>query len=78
MTYRVEQWVRKITSPIIVKIGDKSMIMSNGEQLADYAFDKYYCVSEVSVIDDKIIIVLVENSRVNDTTWIGEEQASFF
>ena len=78
MTYKIEQWVKKITSPIILKIGDESMIMANGEQLTEHDFDRYYLISEVGVLDNKILIVLAENDRVNDTTWIGEEQAGFF
>ena len=78
MTYRVEQWVRKITSPVMVRIGDENIKMADGKQLAERSFDRSYLISEVSALDDMILIVLVENDKVNDITWVGEEQASFF
>ena len=78
MTYRVEQWVRKITSPVMVKIGDENIKMADGKQLAERSFDRPYLISEVSALDDMILIVLVENDKTNDITWVGEEQASFF
>ena len=78
MTYRIEQWVRKITSPVMVKIGDENIKMADGKQLAERSFDRSYLISEVSALDDMILIVLVENDKTNDITWVGEEQASFF
>lgn len=78
MTYRIEQWVRKITSPVMVRIGDENIKMADGKQLAERSFDRSYLISEVSALDDMILIVLVENEKVNDITWVGEEQASFF
>ncbi len=78
MTYRIEQWVRKITSPVMVKIGDENIKMADGKQLAERSFDRPYLISEVSALDDMILIVLVENDKTNDITWVGEEQASFF
>ena len=78
MTYRIEQWVRKITSPVMVKIGDENIKMADGKQLAERSFDRSYLISEVRALDDMILIVLVENDKTNDITWVGEEQASFF
>ena len=78
MTYRIEQWVRKITSPVMVRIGDENIKMADGKQLAERSFDRPYLISEVSALDDMILIVLVENDKTNDITWVGEEQASFF
>jgi len=78
MTYRIEQWVRKITSPVMVRIGDENIKMADGKQLAERSFDRSYLISEVSALDDMILIVLVENDKTNDITWVGEEQASFF
>ena len=78
MLYRIEQWVRKITSPVMVKIGDENIKMADGRQLAERSFDRFYLISEVSALDDMILIVLVENDKTNDITWVGEEQASFF
>lgn len=78
MTYRIEQWVRKITSPVMVRIGDENIKMADGKQLAERSFDRPYLISEVSALDDMILIVLVENDKVNDTNWMGEIQVGFF
>ncbi|SFB66266.1 hypothetical protein [Ruminococcus albus] len=77
MTYRVEQFVRKISSPVIVKYGDTEREFKSGEELANYDFDRNVVVTDVSADGNKIIITLVENARVNETNWVGEEQTYF-
>ena len=78
MTYRVEQWVRKIISPITVKYQDNVMHLNNGSDLADYSFDRRYVISSVEADGETVIITLAENDCINDTNWVGEKQASFF
>ena len=77
MTYRVEQWVRKIKSPVTVRIGEKSISFSNGEELADASFGEPLVIDSVLAEDSKIIIKLVKNSKTNDVNWVGEEQSFF-
>ena len=77
MTYRVEQWVRKIKSPVTVRIDEKSISFLNGEALADAAFCEPLVIESVSAEDSKIIIKLMKNSKTNDVNWIGEEQSFF-
>lgn len=78
MTYRVEQFVRKIKSPVIVKIGENCLQYSDGMSLADAEFSEQMSIINISAEDNKVIIELVKNNRVNDVNWIGEEQADFF
>lgn len=78
MTYRIEQFVRKITSPVIVKTGKDFVQYSNGEELANAEFSEQMSIINISAEDNKVIIELVKNDRVNDVNWIGEEQADFF
>ena len=78
MTYRVEQFVRKIKSPVTVKIGDKSILFPDGERLAEASFDEPLLIGSLTAEDNRIIIQLVKNDKLNDVNWIGEEQASFF
>ena len=78
MTYKIEQFVRKITSPIIVKIGSDELAFENGLQLAESCFDRPLRIADIKAGDDRLVLTLEENERVNDTNWTGEEQAGFF
>ena len=78
LTYRTEQFVRKISSPVIVKTGTEEIRFSNGSELAEYRFDRRYIVADISANGQDILITLAENELVNDTNWVGEEQEGFF
>lgn len=78
MTYRVEQFVAKIESPIVAVIEDKQMEYADGKALADTSFSKLFRVESMTARGDKVFVKLVENDRLNDTNWTGEEQADFF
>ena len=78
MTYKLDQIVRKISVPVILRTDDGEEIFENGITLSDVGFDKYYLIESISVRDDKVVIAVKENTAVNDTTWCGEEQVSFF
>lgn len=78
MTYRVEQWVRKIKSSVTVNIGETAISYPNGEELADDSFSEPLVIDSVLAENSKIIIKLVKNSKTNDVNWGGEEQAGFF
>ena len=77
MTYKVEQWVRKIKSPVTVKIGETAISYPNGEELADDSFSEPLVIDSVLAENSKIIIKLVKNSKTNDVNWVGEEQSFF-
>lgn len=78
LTYKVEQSVRKISSPIVVKIGTEEMHFTNGSELAEYKFDRSYVITDLSAKESTVVITLAENEKVNDTNWVGEEQTGFF
>ena len=78
MTYRVEQWVKKISSPIVAEYYQKILNFDNGKQLAEYTFDHSVTITNVMAKDKSIYIMVLDNDRVNDTNWVGEEQAEFF
>lgn len=68
MTYKIEQFVAKITSPITVKIADEKMVFGSGAELAGYGFDKKYAVAE----DSAIVITLTESSNSAPPNFTGE------
>ena len=70
--------MRKIKSPIIIKIGENSIVFPNGEKLADASFNEPLVIESIVTEDSRIIIQLVKNDKVNTVNWIGEEQADFF
>ena len=78
MTYRVEQFVAKIESPVIAVIEDKQMEFADGKALADTSFSKLFRIESLTARGNKVFVKLVENNRLNDTNWTGEEQAEFF
>ncbi len=78
MTYKIEQFVKKIKSAVTVRIGDNSIDFPDGEILAEAAFGEPMTIDSIFAENDKIIIRLVKNDRINDVNWIGEEQADFF
>lgn len=77
MTYRVEQFVAKIESPVVTKIGDHSIIFQNGEAFANASFCEPVVIDSIYAEDNRVVIELVKNDRVNDTNWLGKEQTFF-
>ena len=78
LTYKIDQTVRKISSPVVICIGVNRRQFKNGADLADYSFDRCFVISDIIADGSTIFITLVENTRINDTNWTGEEQAGFF
>ncbi|WP_157865506.1 hypothetical protein [Ruminococcus albus] len=78
LTYKISSFVKNITSPVIVLIGNKETEFQNGSAAYEKSYDKNYLVAEIRAKDNKVCIVLKENDKTNDINWIGEEQASFF
>ena len=65
MTYRVEQWVRKITSPIIARINDKELSFENGDSFANsFTADKPVIIHSISVLGGKIVVELIDNKII--------------
>lgn len=80
MTYRLEQFIEKIKSPVVCVFDDKEIEYANGKELENQQFDKYWLVDSISVRDDKILLKMIENHNTNYADWIGEEgiDKSFF
>ena len=78
MTYRLESFIKRITSPVVIEHNGEVQEFPNGEAAYEQSYSQYLFVDEIKVQDGKICLVLKENERKNDTTWCGEEQATFF
>ena len=79
MSYLLEEFVERIEGPVICVIDGVEYGYASGKELAQVSFEKRYVVSSISTSDKGIVLVLVENTRVNETTWAGDERwVSFF
>lgn len=78
MTYRLESFIKKITAPVVIEYNGEVQEFPNGTAAYESSYDKPLIVDEVKTVGDKICIVLKDSDRVNDVTWCGEEQATFF
>ena len=78
LTYKLDAILKKITSPVILVIGDATTEYPSGNAAYKQSYDKNYTISEICTKNNKVCVVLVERDRINDITWCGEEQASFF
>ena len=87
MTYRIEQFVKKINAPIVCKAKDKEFSFDSGAELAAYEFDKHYQIDSVEIKDSKAILNLsvfvtpdinsIGEETVPGTDWIKEHVERF-
>lgn len=78
MTFRLEGFVKKLNSPVIISIDGIEHEYENGLAAYEQSFDKYYVVGNVFARNDKIYVELTENNEVNKINCCGEEQQTFF
>lgn len=78
MKYKLSYEVKKIKSRVLVKFDGNEAEYESGIELADVEFDKYYLIDSITAENDTVVLTLVENTKINDISWCGEEQISFF
>lgn len=69
MTYKVEQFVAKIESPVVAKIGDHSIIFQNREAFANASFCEPVVIDLIYAED--MVIIWCFRKKVNE--WIITE-----
>lgn len=77
MTYKIDQFVSKISSPIKVVFGNTELIFDNGEALAGYVFDKPYLISKITAHNNTVVLDFSENALINETEWSETDQNYF-
>ena len=78
MTYKLQELISKISSPVVLVIdGKEEYCFEDGKTAYEQEYDRYYLVEDMRVAENKVYITLVENERINDTNWCGEEQSFF-
>ena len=80
MTYRLENFIEKITTPIICVFDGKEVEYADGKDLTSRSFERYWLVDSINVTDGKLVLKMKENKNTNTIDWIGEEGVvrSFF
>lgn len=78
MTYKIEQFVVKIKSPVVAVIEDKQLEFADGIALAATSFSKLFRIESLTARGNKVFVKLIENDCLNDTNWTGEEQLGEF
>lgn len=77
MTYKVEQFVAIIESPVVALIEDKQLEYVDGNAFAETSFSKLFRIESLTARGNKVFVKLVENDSINDITWSGEDQTYF-
>lgn len=78
MSYLLEDFVTRIESPVVCRFDGQKIRCGNGEELARFKFEKPYLLVSINVGRDAVILELMENTRMNETAWAGDEQVGFF
>ena len=78
LTYKLESFIKKITSPVVIEYNGEVQEFPNGSAAYEQDYSEYLLVDEIKSVDGKVRLVLKENEKKNDITWCGEEQATFF
>lgn len=78
MTYKLNPAIGKIESPVILYLpsGERRRYR-NGAGVVEDLFDRRFMIESLRAVENTVEVVLSEQIVVN-TSWIGEEQTSFF
>ena len=75
--YKLEPIVKKISSRIVVCIGDQKLEYCSGTELSEARFDKRYIIDKIFAENDRVCIVLNE-AEINGTDWCEDKDVGFF
>ena len=70
MSFYLDAEVRKIVSPIIVKLNDEELFFENGTALSQHCFDTRYVIRSVSSEMNSIVIELSDGVMSPDPSGI--------
>lgn len=76
MTFRLEGFVKKLNSPVIVSIDGIEQEYESGAVLAIEEFTKRYEIRSLSARSDKFVLELAEEIHNAPFNYIGEEALS--
>ncbi len=72
MTFKLESFVAKIKSPVLLISNNKEEYFETGADLAAHDFSKRYSIKSLYTKDDKIIIEVEETKANEPFNYAGE------
>ena len=77
MKYKLESFVQKITSPVVVEYDGDVQEFTDGKSAYEQDYFKCIIIDEIAAINGKIRLVLKTNDNTNDVSWTDSD-VSFF
>ena len=79
MTYKLNPAIGKIQSQVVLVFpdGERKKYITGAAACED-VFDRKFVVETIRAVENIVEIKLAEITGLNSSTWIGEEQTSFF
>ncbi len=77
MSYRIDYFVEKIISPVVLQTENDRKEYENGEMLYKESFSEPYLVERISVENGSIVLYAVKNVEYNETNW-SDKKVSLF
>lgn len=78
MTYKLNNEVKKINSPIVLLLCDQELRFNNGVELAEKEFFKPYIIDSITAKGSVVFITVLEKDNMPTTDGINEKEVSFF
>lgn len=78
MTYKLNNEVKKIKSPIVLLLFNQELRFNNGTELAEKEFDKPYIIDNITAKESVVFITVLEKDNMPTTDWTDEKEVSFF
>ena len=78
MTYKLNNEVKKINSPIVLLLFNQELRFNNGIELAKKEFDKPYIIDTITAKDSVVFITVLEKENMPTTDWSKDKDISFF
>lgn len=61
MTYKLENFIEKIKTPVICVFGGTEREYPDGSSLVSESFDTFWLVDEIITKDDKVVLVMKQH-----------------
>lgn len=77
ITYKLDQTVRLIQSPVLLRTGETETSYENGKAVAAASFEKRYAIDSITAENNRIVICVTENTDKGTTDWTDREVSLF-
>lgn len=77
MAYKLDQTVRLIKSPVLLKTEDSQIPYDSGNALAEASFEKRYAIDSITAENNRIVICVSENTDRGTADWTDKKVSLF-